>query len=64
MKPADLPKALSDWLLELEGFHLRIERLYEEAKIDPPTRMLDWLLVAYEIGLEEGRQSGHPKGAT
>jgi hypothetical protein len=57
MKLDDLPKPLHDWLMELEGFHIRIERLYEEAKMDPPARMLDWLLVAYEIGVEEGKKT-------
>lgn len=57
MKPEDLPVPLSEWLLELEGFHLRIERLYEEMKADPPARALDWLLVAYELGLAEGRKT-------
>lgn len=49
----DLPQPLQDWLLELEGFHLRAERLFEEAKTDfqdRPLRVLDWLQVAYELG--------------
>jgi hypothetical protein len=56
MKLHDLPKPLYDWLLETENFGMRLERLYEEAKMDPPARMLDWLLVAYEIGVEEGKK--------
>lgn len=49
----DLPQPLQDWLLELEGFHLRAERLYEEVRTDfqrDPTRALDWLQAAYELG--------------
>jgi hypothetical protein len=55
MKVEDLPQPLQDWLLELEGFHLRIERLYDELQSDPPARVLDWLAVAYDLGREQGQ---------
>lgn len=54
MKVEDLPEPLQAWLLELEGFHLRVERLYEEARADPPMRLLAWLDVAYRIGVAQG----------
>ncbi|NKI93904.1 hypothetical protein [Rhizobacter sp. SG703] len=60
MKPDELPQPLADWLQEPEDFHLRIERLYEEMKMDPAPRVLDWLLVAYELGLAEGRKVSSP----
>jgi hypothetical protein len=55
MKIEDLPKPLQGWLMEREGYHIRIERLYEEHRSDPPARMLDWLNVAYELGREHER---------
>lgn len=55
MRAEDLPKPLRDWLFEVEGHHLRVERLYEKARTDPPPRLLDWLEVAYRLGLEQGR---------
>lgn len=61
MRAADLPKPLHDWLFEVEGYHLRVERLYEEARTDPPARLLDWLEVAYRLGLEQGRSEGSTK---
>jgi len=48
-----LPQPLQDWLLEPEGTHIRIERLYDELEVETRTytpRLLDWLQAAYELG--------------
>ncbi len=53
MEVKDLPTPLSEWLHEPEVFGLRIERLYEDARMGCPSRMLGWLVAAYEIGLTQ-----------
>lgn len=48
----------NEWFYELEGFALRSERFYEDlehSKEQSPTRILEWLKAAYEVGLEEGK---------
>lgn len=53
MNIEDLSPPLQQWLLEQEGYHLRLERLCVETQSDTASRLprlLAWLQVAYELG--------------
>ena len=56
MRLEDLPKPLVDWLEEIEGYNMRLERLHSEVESFGSARVLDWLQAAYEIGVKEGRR--------
>jgi hypothetical protein len=43
-----------DWFNELEGFGLRSERFWEDAKQGHTPRMILWLKAAFEEGRVEG----------
>ncbi len=51
-----------EWIFELEGFSMRIERLYEsmDSSINMNKLVVDWLKAAYEAGREQGWADEHP----
>lgn len=52
------------WLNELEGFSLRMERAYDDLVKDPKdpvdnwNEIKKWLKAAYEVGYDEGFHQG------
>lgn len=50
----------NEWLNEIEGFGLRLERLYEDLNDyqgDNIEIVLKWLEAAYNVGYEDGRKN-------
>ena len=52
---------LTEWLEEVEGYSLRLERFiddcdnHREGSTGSNDRMISWLRAAYEVGLEHGK---------
>lgn len=49
-KILDLQKAFNEYFLELEGYHLRCERFYNDVEMAPPDRMVEWMQAAFMEG--------------
>lgn len=45
-----------DWFYELEGYHFRAERFWDDFASQDPKLVLEWLRTAYEIGYAEGQR--------
>ena len=46
---------MDEWLDELEGFILRMERLYNDfPEVEDKDKLLKWLEAAYNVGYEDG----------
>jgi hypothetical protein len=44
-----------DWFWELEGYHIRAERFWDDFENSRRQEMYEWLKTAYEIGYEDGK---------
>lgn len=45
-----------DWFWELEGYHIRAERFWDDVKSDRGQEILEWMKTAYRMGYEEGQR--------
>jgi hypothetical protein len=45
-----------DWFWELEGYHIRAERFWDDFENNRRQEMYEWLKVAYEVGYEDGQR--------
>lgn len=45
-----------DWFYELEGYHIRAERFWDDFASQDQKLMLEWVRTAYEIGYGEGQR--------
>lgn len=45
-------KTFEDWLYEMEGFHVRAERILDDLEGADVKRLRDWLLAAFNAGKE------------
>ena len=56
------------WLNELEGFSLRMERAYDDLVKDPKdpvdnwNQIKEWLQAAYNAGVDNGYSAGYDDG--
>jgi hypothetical protein len=45
-----------DWFYEMEGFHIRAERFWDDYESKNRDAMIEWMMTAYQIGYENGQQ--------
>lgn len=50
----DVKKIFEDWFWELEGFHFRAERFWDDYESNRRTEILDWLKTAFALGYTTG----------
>lgn len=43
------------WFDELEGYHIRSERFWDDFESQDRDAMLEWLKTAYEMGYNDGK---------
>lgn len=49
-------KGFDDWFWELEGFHIRSERFWDDVEQNRKDEIYKWLKTAYQMGYEEGQR--------
>jgi len=45
-----------DWFWELEGYHIRSERFWDDVENNRKREIYEWLQTAYEMGHDEGKK--------
>jgi hypothetical protein len=48
-------QAFYDWFEELEGFHIREERFWDDFEQGDKKEILEWLRAAFDVGFEAGQ---------
>jgi len=48
-------KTFDDWFWELEGYHIRSERFWDDVDNDRRRELYEWLRTAYNVGIEVGK---------
>lgn len=60
-----IKEEFGDWFWELEGFHIRSERFYDDFNQSVETKnsklMVEWLQSAFEMGYTAGQLSKETK---
>jgi len=51
--------SFDDWFWELEGFHIRSERFWDDVESNRREEIYKWLQTAYEMGYNEGVKVGN-----
>ena len=45
-----------EWFWELEGYHIRSERFWDDVEQGRKRELYEWLETAYKMGYEEGQR--------
>ena len=47
-----------NWFDEIEGFHIREERFWDDCERGETGVLFEWLRAAFEVGFQAGKRSG------
>lgn len=47
-----MKEGFEDWFYEMEGFHIRAERFWDDVASQDQKSILGWLRTAYQMGYE------------
>lgn len=45
-----------DWFWEIESYHIRAERFWDDVENNRRQEIYEWLKVAYNLGYEDGQR--------
>jgi len=51
-----MKEQFDNWFYELEGFHIRSERFWDDYESKNRDAMIEWMRTAYQVGYENGQQ--------
>jgi hypothetical protein len=58
----EILKAFLKWFHDLEGFHFKAERFYDDIQSGQPLVAREWLIEAFKQGYEAAKTKGSTQG--
>ena len=49
-------EGFDEWFYEMEGYHFRAERFWDDIAYQDKDTILEWLKTAYRVGYEDGQK--------